>query len=99
MRATQCDFCNYWNHIKCDGVDEKTYEKLKKSKKSETHMCKICKEDAFAFQTLSEEQFCASIIHNVEIDEKLNLNINPSPRLKVFFDTFENQKNDNDTIN
>ena len=26
MKAVQCDLCNYWNHIKCDGIDNKIYE-------------------------------------------------------------------------
>ena len=30
-KAIQCDLCNYWNHIKCDNVENKTYETLKKS--------------------------------------------------------------------
>ena len=30
MRAIKCDLCNYWNHIKCDGVEPNHYETLKK---------------------------------------------------------------------
>ena len=30
MKAVQCDLCNYWNHIKCDKIDDKTYNSLKK---------------------------------------------------------------------
>ena len=30
MRAIKCDLCNYWNHIKCDGVEPTHYEILKK---------------------------------------------------------------------
>ena len=31
MRAIKCNLCNYWNHIKCDGVEPTHYETLKKS--------------------------------------------------------------------
>ena len=30
-KATQCDSCNFWNHIKCDQIDNKSYDYLKKS--------------------------------------------------------------------
>ena len=32
-KAIQCDSCNFWNHIKCDQIDNKTYEELKISNK------------------------------------------------------------------
>ena len=42
-KAIQCDSCNFWNHIKCDQIDIKTYEELKKSNNTEKYYCKICK--------------------------------------------------------
>ena len=66
-KAIQCDLCNYWNHIKCDDIDDKTYEALKKSTKSEIYYCKVCREEIFPFQTLSNDQFFTSIIKNVDI--------------------------------
>ena len=30
-KAIKCDSCGYWNHIKCDGVEDKTYQALKKN--------------------------------------------------------------------
>jgi hypothetical protein len=30
-KSVQCDLCDQWHHIKCDGIDNKTYEALKKS--------------------------------------------------------------------
>ena len=30
-KAIQCDLCNYWNHIRCDGIEDKVYEKITKS--------------------------------------------------------------------
>ena len=78
MKAVQCDLCNFWNHIKCDGIDNKTYETMKKSKKLDLHYCKICKEEIFVFQNLSDEQYLASIVENVEINENLNFKLSPS---------------------
>ena len=50
MKSVQCDLCNYWNHIKCDDIDDKTYEALKKSTKSELYYCKVCREEIFLFK-------------------------------------------------
>ena len=80
-RAVQCDLCNYWNHIKCDGVENKTYEALKKSDDSVKHFCKLCKEDIFAFQKLSDDEFFTSIVKNIEIKEDLNLRVTPTETL------------------
>ena len=41
-------------HIKWDGIDSNQYECIKKSE--EPYFCKICKEDIFPFQQLSDEQ-------------------------------------------
>ena len=41
-KSVQCDLCEKWNHIRCDGIDNKTYEALKKSSDSETYLRKIC---------------------------------------------------------
>ena len=98
MKAIQCDLCNYWNHIKCDGIDNKTYEALKKSNDPELYYCKICKEDIFPFQTLSNDQYCTSIVKNIEINENLNLKTSPSPVLKVLFDDLDNS-NEESPIN
>ena len=42
-KATQCDSCNFWNHIKCDQIDNTFYVNLTKS--NDIYLCKICKED------------------------------------------------------
>ena len=57
MKSVQCDLCNFWNHIKCDGIDNKTYEALKRSKESELYYCRICKDEIFPFQALSDDQY------------------------------------------
>ena len=59
MRAVQCDICNFWNHIKCDNIDPKYYEKLKIDPNI-FHMCNICREDLFPFHT-QEEQWTSYI--------------------------------------
>ena len=100
MRAVQCDLCNFWNHINCDGVDIKTYEMLKKSNTTELHYCKICKEDIFPFQSLADDQYFASVIHNVEMNENMNFNLSPLPALKILFNNIESHnKDDSNAIN
>ena len=53
-KAIQCEVCNYWNHIGCDGISPYDYEKLKKLPQVERdkiiHYCKRCMEDALPFQ-------------------------------------------------
>ena len=94
MKAVQCDLCNYWNHIRCDGIDNKTYETLKKSLKTDLHYCKLCKEEIFVFQNLSNDQYFASIVKNVEINENMNLKLSPSPVLKTLFNNLDNHNKD-----
>ena len=94
-RAVQCDLCNYWNHIKCDGVENKTYEALKKD--SVKHFRKLWKEDIFAFQTLSDDEFLTSFVKNIEIKEDLNLRITPTETLKSLFNDFSNHNEDEPT--
>ena len=82
--AIQCDLCNYWTHIKCDRIDNKDYEKLKKS--DDTYFCNICKEDTLPFQKLSNQQFFTSVTKDIrkDINENSCLNIFPTPREKIF---------------
>ena len=81
MKAVKCDSCNFWNHIRCDEIIPYDYDKMLKLPLSErekiTHFCKICKEDCFPFQKLSEEEFLTSIIKNIEYNEDLNLRSEP----------------------
>ena len=52
-KAFQCDICNYWNHIKCDGILPYDYDKFKKLPQAvqdkNIHFCKKCKEDSIPF--------------------------------------------------
>ena len=84
--------------IKCDGIDNKTYEALKKS--SDSYYCKLCKEEIFAFQKLSDDQYQASIVKNVDINEDLNLRLTTSPVLNILFNDLDNHnKNESSAIN
>ena len=98
MRAIKCDLCNYWNHIKCDGVEPTHYENLKKSDVSVDHYCKLCKEEIFPFQSIHNENYIASVVNGIEIKEDLNLKINPSPRLRTLFHDL-NEQNEETLIN
>ena len=93
-KAVQCDLCDYWNHIKCDGIDNKTYETLKKSDESEKYLCKLCKEETFVFQKLSDDEFFTSIVKNIDIKEDLNLRISPTSTLKTLFNDFSSHNKD-----
>ena len=95
-RALQCDICNFWNHIRCDGVEPSLYETLKKSK--DDHYCKLCSEEHFPFQKLPNEEYMASIVHGVRVTDGLNLNVDPPPRLRVLFNEL-NDRNEDSPIN
>ena len=73
-KANQCDVCNYWNHIKCDKLDNKLYETLITSE--EPHICNQCKDEEIPFQKLSNEQLFTSIVKgiNKEFDAHSNPN-------------------------
>ena len=54
-------------------------ESLKKSDQSATtHFCKICREEIFPFQALSNDEYVTSIVKNININENLNLKNNPN---------------------
>ena len=91
-KAVFCDYCCQWNHIKCDGIDNKTYNSLKKSDDDdEKYFCKLCKESIFPFQKLSDDEYFTSIIKNIEVKEDLNLKLFPSSSLKTLLTDFSNQ--------
>ena len=70
---------NYWNHIKCDGIDYTQYENLKK----------ICGENVFPFQHLSDGQY---ITFEKGIDRVLDgaLTILRDNRMKSLFKNLNN---------
>ena len=90
-KSVQCDLCDQWSHIKCDGIDNKTYEALKKSSDYESYFCKICKE-TFAFQKLS-------IVKNIDLKDDLNLRISPISALKTLFNDLSGHNKDEPSIN
>ena len=98
-KAVFCDLCEQWNHIKCDGIDDKTYNDLKKSNDNEKYYCKACKESIFPFHNLSDDEYFTSIIKNIDVNEDLNLRLFPTPSLKTLFTDFSNQNEDGCSIN
>ena len=71
--------------IKCDKIDNKDYENLKKS--NDTYFCNLCKEDAIPFQRLSKQQFFTSVTKGItkDISENSCHNIFPTNSDKSFF--------------
>ena len=95
-KAIQCDSCNFWTHIKCDGVNNSLYENLKKS--NSTYYCKLCKELALPFQQLTDEQFfiCQKGV-NLEVDVNSSLQLFPNHKINSLFKEINNfNSNDND---
>ena len=93
-KSVQCDLCDKWNHIKCDEIDNKTYEALKKSSELEKYYCKLCKENIFAFKKLTDDEFLISVVKNININEDLNLQISPPPAIEMLLNDFSTHSND-----
>ena len=53
------------------------------------YYCKICKEEIFPFQTVTNELYNTAIVENINIDENLNLKPTPSTTLKILFNDIE----------
>ena len=98
MRAVQCDLCNFWNHIKCDSIDPKYYEKLKIDP-TIFHVCNICRNDLFPFHNLSNEHYHASVIHNIDVSDELNLEVTPDPIRNALFNDLNGLNEDQSGIN
>ena len=50
MRAVKCDLCQYWGHIKCEGIEAAHYEKLKILKIINPIFVKFAKKKCFLFK-------------------------------------------------
>ena len=63
-KSLTCDICGFWSHIGCEGISAYDYAKKIKLSDKDTlsHICKICREEIFPFQKLSENEFLTSII-------------------------------------
>ena len=85
--------------IKCDGIDNKTYEALKKSSDYESYFCKICKEETSAFQKLSDDEFFTSIVKNIDLRDDLYPRISPISALKTLFNDLSGHNKDEPSIN
>ena len=97
-KAFQCDVCNYWNHIKCDGILPYDYDKFLKLpqavKDKKIHICKKCTENSLPFQKLSDDEFIISVVKNMDYNEDLNLRTCPPPSLKRLFTDFSSHNED-----
>ena len=91
-KAFQCKACNYWNHIRCDGILPYDYDKFNKLpqavKDKRIHFCKKCIENSIPFQKLSDDEFLISIVKNIDYNEDLNLRTCPPPGLTRLFTDF-----------
>ena len=65
-KAIQCDICQYWVHIKCNFLDDKTYKKLQTS--SYPWYCLTCLKSRLPFSTITNE--------NLYVTQK-GLSLNP----------------------
>ena len=91
-KAFQCNACNYWNHIKCDGILPYDYDKFQKLpqavKDKKIHFCKKCTESSLPFQKLLDDEFTISVVKNMDYNEDLNLRNCPPPGIKRLFTDF-----------
>ena len=98
FKSIQCDSCNYWNHIRCDGILPYDYDKMNKLPQAEKdkiiHYCKVCVESNLPFQKLSDNEFIVSIVKNIDYKEDLNLRISPPSGLSRLFTDFSTQNED-----
>ena len=79
----QCSLCNYRCHIKCNKIDPNTFVKMKKIK---DFICLACKEENIPFQTLSDNQFIATVSQRVDIEVDYGeLSVLPPENLRLFF--------------
>ena len=66
---TEC-LRTYESYEICDEITASYYEKMLKLpqvvREKIIHFCKICKDDSFPFQKLSDEEFLTSIIKGIE---------------------------------
>ena len=93
MKALRCHSCNYKTHIRCDGITASEYTKIKKSieEKKEPYLCKICRDEVFPFNKLTDEQYLA-LERGIECSDSLN--ILPNQRLKSLIKHLNAASND-----
>ena len=59
----------------------------------------ICREDLFPFHKLSNEHYNASVIHNIDVNDELNLEVTPDPIRKALFNDLNGLNEDQSAIN
>ena len=67
QKAIQCDLCNLWYHIKCDGTSLETYNDLMLSQDDVWH-CLVCKVKFHHYN------FPFTLCDNIEIENLNNSN-------------------------
>ena len=88
-KTIKCSICNYKIHIKCNKIDDVTFEKMKVN--LDLFLCLKCKEDIFPFQKLSDEQFFMTSEKGINKDvDLLNMTIFPNNSLKTYFKDISN---------
>ena len=99
MFVLRCNLCNYRVHIKCNKIDNQSYEYI--SKMGEPHFCLKCQEEVFPFQKLTKQQFLATtksdVINNInryikEVEEDNSVEINCN---YIDIDSFHYKNNKN----
>ena len=68
QRAIQCDLCNLWCHIKCDGTSAEIYDKLMSSDETDSWHCLLCN---IKFDHLN---FTFTLCDDIEINNMNNSN-------------------------
>ena len=86
-KAVKCSICNYKIHIKCNKIDNDTYEKSK----GDYVFCLKCQEEIIPFQQLSDQQFYLTSEKGINKDvDLLNLSVLPNNSLKTYFKDIDN---------
>ena len=74
-RAIQCDICNQWVHIRCNGISEKKYETLKDD--PDPFICIVCITSTLPFSQENDESLYLTMVKGLNINANLeSININ-----------------------
>ena len=65
-RAVQCDVCDAWIHIRCNGISERTYEILKNDE--EPFICIICIQENLPFGNENNDSLYLTTMKGLNVD-------------------------------
>ena len=94
-RKIRCYNCNYRYHIKCNKTDVETYNKIKHI----PQLCIICYENSLPFQTLTDDQFIATVTKGSNSTIETNSSLFPSTSMKNFFKEINSYNQANSDLN